>query len=794
MNISGSKAKILSLLSRQNLIFKIPLLDYFTYYQWSKDKRKIISLILNKYKKKKLALRSSAIDEDTIKTSNAGKYKSFLNVKCSKKIIEKKITDIFNSYKKFRPIKKNDKFIVQQMLSNLTMSGVLFTKDLETGSDYYVINYDDISGLTDSVTSGKGEFANRSIYIKRNRESHLHSKRFKILIDAVKDLEKKLNNENLDIEFAVSNRYKPYLLQVRELRKFKEFENRFKKKEVSLELKKIAQKIENIQKEKIKTYNGKHVFLGNMPDWNPAEIIGNKPKNLAFSLYNYLIAKKNWVKARNKIGYKNNKYCNLVTCLGGSPYVNIKLSLNSFLPEGLPDKFNNMLIDFWQLKLKSEPHNHDKIEFNIAITCYDFLIKNKVKTRIPSTAKVKDINLFLKNLHNLTNNIILEKNNLASLSNQIDQIKKLNKKFIKIKNKSKKPAELAREIEKNLIICSDSGILPFSIIARYAFISISLLNSLVEAKIINNHQKFIFLKSLDNITTQFLKDGLNLKKGLISSKQYMEKYGHLRPGTYNLDSKKYEKIDLDFFKNQTFKKNNSNFFLDKKTRIAINKILKKNKFNKIDSEKLFLFFSNSIKWREKAKFIYTKYISYILDLVEDYGKIYKISKKDLVFLDIQNIISMERNKKSKFNKRNKLLEIIKKNKKKFEINSMIKLPQLIFDKSAAYIVPYIVSSPNFVTNKNVTAKFLFLKKSHDFNKKIENNLILTENADPGFDWIFQKKIKGLITKYGGANSHMTIRCSELNIPAAIGIGEKKFNELVNKTGRIELDCLTKKIT
>ena len=32
----------------------------------------------------------------------------------------------------------------------------------------------------------------------------------------------------------------------------------------------------------------------------------------------------------------------------------------------------------------------------------------------------------------------------------------------------------------------------------------------------------------------------------------------------------------------------------------------------------------------------------------------------------------------------------------------------------------------------------------------------------------------LITKYGGANSHMAIRCSELNIPAAIGVGEKNF--------------------
>ena len=40
---------------------------------------------------------------------------------------------------------------------------------------------------------------------------------------------------------------------------------------------------------------------------------------------------------------------------------------------------------------------------------------------------------------------------------------------------------------------------------------------------------------------------------------------------------------------------------------------------------------------------------------------------------------------------------------------------------------------------------------------------------------------------------MAIRCSELNIPAAIGCGEKKFNELITGNN-IELDCATKKIT
>ena len=60
------------------------------------------------------------------------------------------------------------------------------------------------------------------------------------------------------------------------------------------------------------------------------------------------------------------------------------------------------------------------------------------------------------------------------------------------------------------------------------------------------------------------------------------------------------------------------------------------------------------------------------------------------------------------------------------------------------------------------------------------------NADPGFDWIFCHGIAGLITQYGGANSHMAIRCAELGIPAAIGIGSKLYEGL--KEGRIMLNC------
>ena len=76
------------------------------------------------------------------------------------------------------------------------------------------------------------------------------------------------------------------------------------------------------------------------------------------------------------------------------------------------------------------------------------------------------------------------------------------------------------------------------------------------------------------------------------------------------------------------------------------------------------------------------------------------------------------------------------------------------------------------------------------NLSLDNKIICIKNADPGYDFIFNHKIKGLITAFGGPNSHMSIRCNEFLLPAAIGIGEKKFEQLTKKNN-IYLNCKKK---
>ena len=76
MKYPQSKARILAALSCQLEKFQIPELIYFTVENWEENEKKIIQKISQKFSKTKIAIRSSAADEDKINNSGAGQYES----------------------------------------------------------------------------------------------------------------------------------------------------------------------------------------------------------------------------------------------------------------------------------------------------------------------------------------------------------------------------------------------------------------------------------------------------------------------------------------------------------------------------------------------------------------------------------------------------------------------------------------------------------------------------------------------------------------------------------------------
>ena len=166
----------------------------------------------------------------------------------------------------------------------------------------------------------------------------------------------------------------------------------------------------------------------------------------------------------------------------------------------------------------------------------------------------------------------------------------------------------------------------------------------------------------------------------------------------------------------------------------------------------------------------------------------RFDPKKASYISINRILLMHNNLDNN-NLKKIFLNEIKNNLIQYKLNNIIKLPSIILNPKDLFNYEEY-NKINFVTSRKLTGKIIIISNKSKINLK--NKIAVIENADPGYDYIFDQKIGGLITKYGGINSHMSIRCSELNIPAAIGIGENLFNDICGKK-IITIDCQSKRI-
>ena len=335
-------------------LFNIPELFLVSLDQIHKDTQKFFKDIYEKFGKELLVVRSSANDEDTSDISRAGEYKSILKISSTDhNSLIAAVKAVIDSYGKPDHLGKNNEVLIQKMVTDVSMSGVIFTHDLNSGAPYYVINYDDYTGKTNTVTSGSSEYSNRTLHVYRKKTKEIRSDRFNKLIDAVAELENILENKFLDIEFAMDKDLKPHLLQVRPITTKINWNVAANKK--------IGSKLDEIQSFLHKSLGtvhgiyGKTTIFGQMPDWNPAEMIGRAPRALARSLYEKMITNYAWCHARKLMGYTVPTNHPLMVSLAGQPFVDVRLSFHSFLPKGLSSTVSNKLVDAWINKLKDFP-------------------------------------------------------------------------------------------------------------------------------------------------------------------------------------------------------------------------------------------------------------------------------------------------------------------------------------------------------------------------------------------------------------------------------------------------------
>ena len=791
MSDSQTKASTLSWLTEKLTLFSIPELTHISVKNWENSNKTIISEIKDRFAGRTIVVRSSALDEDGSASSMAGAYDSVLNVPSNDAdSIKAAINIVIKSYIKNNRNTADDQIILQEMVLETLMSGVVFTHDLNTGAPYYVINYDDVSGLTNTVTAGEGEYSNRTLYIHRGATKSLRSVRFKKLISAVLELEKVFGSQFLDIEFALTKDFCPHLLQVRKITTQPNW-NRATSKRIDTALEGIKRFVQSRFVPCLGTY-GSTTVLGQMPDWNPAEMIGRAPRTLAFSLYKKFITDHVWSDAREIMGYSVPRGQPLMVSLAGQPFIDARLSFHSFLPKGLEPKICFEIVDQWLLRLRNNPHLHDKVEFDVAITAYSFDIEKKLDTFMTSKLNSQDRNDFKEALRSQAVKLISDCP-IGGISAANNKIRMLEKKQADLMLKQSDHSIV--NIHEMIEDCIKLGTVPFSILARHAFIAKIIMNSLVVLGVISEDDLSRILGNVPTITSDFVEDISRLQSNTLGYDSLMTKYGHLRPGTYDILSMRYDQMEqLIIPENQisNLKKTSSKYFVTPEQEKTINKLLQVHNFGHLKSTELLNYFREATIGREYAKFIFSKTISDILELIAKYGEAHGLSRDELSYVSIENILDIASGSVETTIEET-LRQFSQEGAQRHLLCSGIRLPQVLFDEAGVHVIPFQVSEPNYITNKRVSGKCirLVVAQSSSFEKQklpsLKGKIVLIESADPGFDWIFAQGILGLVTKYGGANSHMAIRCAEFDIPAAIGCGEQRFDTLA-KCNTIFIDC------
>ncbi|NKC13528.1 MAG: pyruvate, phosphate dikinase [Gammaproteobacteria bacterium] len=778
----GTKAETLARLVDISDAFTIPAFKYFDVSRWRSEADAILDDLNDVFASAPaVAVRSSAAHEDGATASMAGHFDSVLGVPAHHRDqLRAAIEQVIASFDG----DDADQIMVQRQATHIELSGIAMTHDIRDGSPYIVINYDDTTGRTDSVTSGAG--IHKTILLHRGIAlGQLRSPRMRAILKMVREIESYFGREPLDIEFAVDRDGSAHLFQVRRIASRSAWDTDV---EVSVDrrLPALASFIADVSARRDGIF-GDTTVLGNMSDWNPVEMIGAIPRPLAASLYRDLITRSVWQTARARLGYRRMPPQELMVFLDARPFIDIRASFNSFLPEGLDATVAERLVNAELARLRASPELHDKIEFEIVPSVRDFTLEPRLKDLYGEQLSADARKHLTRCLEALTCALV-DIGPDASLARAEARVAAHHES-----QKRRQPPEANAHAElyrvgQLLIETRRAGTLPFAMLARHSFIAETLLRTAIARGAICVERVAEFKLDIDTVATQMADALAQVSAGQLDARHFLKEYGHLRPGTYDILSPRYD-ARAALFDSATalsVRTERRPFELHQDERRDLGKLLAESAMTKVDADGFMAYARRATVAREFGKFVFTRDLSDAIESLARFGKQIGVTREQLSFLSVDELLNGLVQGSSNFGPA-RLQERATEAEAAWRGASVVKLSYLIMRPDDLYAVIFHRSIANFVGNARVDAPWVHVSNQDVDGTRLTGRVVCIENADPGYDWIFLKGISGLVTKYGGANSHMAIRCAEFGLPAAIGCGEQLFNDAM-AGNRIELDC------
>ncbi len=745
---------------------RIAPLQVFTVAQWQADRSVCLSRLADSLGTGSWIVRSSCGREDGATSSNAGAFLSILNVEAAG--LEAAVEQVVAAYCEAQP---TDEVLIQPMLSQVVRSGVAFSHDPNTCAPYRVVNWSEGSD-TAAVTGATGG----RVWQQAANSAVPPTPTLMPIVALLDELLALFGKMPLDCEFAVTREADGevlWLLQARPLVLSGGAESEYVQ----------AARLESIQRKVARGMQphpflmGRRTVYGVMPDWNPAEIVGIRPKPLALSLYRELITDAIWAYQRHNYGYRNLRSFPLMPHFFGLPYIDVRLSFNSFIPADLDEGLAGRLVDHYIDRLLAEPTLHDKVEFEIVFSCYTLDLPQRLERLAEAGFSNQERKAIAHSLRKLTNRIVHPKEGLWR--GDAAKIDTLNARREELLESSADPLE---RIYWLLEDAKRYGTLPFAGLARAGFVAVQMLKSLVAVGVFSQADYDAFIGGVSTVSGQLARDRATLDKAI-----FLARYGHLRPGTYDILSPRYDEaptLYFDWSQRSPAPEPVKPFALTLPQMREIVKLLEVHGLQP-DPVGLFDFMQAGIELRELAKFHFTRNLSDALALIAEVGGQYGYSREDLAYCDITAFKELH---VAATDPKDVLLRSIEQGKARYAETLKISLPPLIAKPEDVWAFEWPETAPNFITQKQVTAPLV----GCDAREHLAGAIVCIPNADPGFDWLFAYPITGLITAWGGANSHMAIRAGELGLPAVIGAGEALYRRW-SSAQRLHLDCAGRRV-
>lgn len=778
--VFGTKAETLARLRPMLRSASIAEQETFNVSEWEHDSATVVERISARFGPRELIVRSSAVTEDGWQTASAGVYCSVAGVSSRDAVaLRRAVDEVIDSYPDRHTA---NQVLVQPLLGEVSAAGVALTRTLSFGAPYYVVNFE-IEGSTAGVTSGTGRNI-RKLVVHRNAAQEIVARGAddlpaftRPLLLALGELEELLSHDRLDVEFAVTGADRVHVLQVRPIAATDE-NWVLRDSEVERKLVDAEQRFQAALVSRPRVVGTAPIY-GVMPDWNPAEIIGLKPRRLAVSLYREVIMDDVWATQRAEFGYRDVRPHPLMQLFAGTPYVDVRASFNSFIPAELPGELAARLVSHYLDRLRTTPQLHDKIEFDVAFTFLSFDFHrsaDRLRQAGFSTAEIDALAEALKGINARA---------IGRGERDLVTIALLGERLSELENSP------LGGVEKALALLYDTtryGTLPFAHLARLGFIATGLLQSGVSAGIVPAHERDSFLESISTVATDFVSDGHAVAAGTLTYAEFASRYGHLRPGTYEITSPRFLD-DSERYLSQPVHLNEISkdrcFAWSPDTQAKLIHALPSVGFSP-DLQQFENFLRRSIEGREMAKLAFTRGLSCAIECIADFGDANGLSRDQISHIPLDTF-KMIAAGLAPPDIRSWLERCAREGEDWHGIVRGIELPTLIARDRDFRIFLSIGAEPNFITGGKVKGDVIVLTERMRHKEALSGRIILVTQADPGYDWLFACGIAGLVTAFGGVNSHMAIRAAEFRLPAAIGVGPERFAELSNARV-LELDC------